>query len=53
MDKFKPILDRMAPMINIQIKTNYNLWISQDTLSLMKERDKLQKDAAETSDKNV
>ena len=53
MDKFKPILDRMAPMRNIQIKTNYNPWISQDTLSLMKERDKLQKDAAETSDKNI
>ena len=52
MDKFKPILGRLAPMRNIQVKTKYNPWISQDTISLMKDRDNLQKDAAQTGDKN-
>ena len=37
------ILDTMAPLKTIQIRTNYSPWLSKDTLDLMKERDKQQK----------
>ena len=44
------ILDTMAPIRTIQVRTKYNPWISKITLNLMKERDDLQKKAAETKD---
>ena len=46
------ILDRMAPMRTIQVRSNYNPYISKETLLLMKERDELQKKASESKDKD-
>ena len=46
------ILDKMAPMKTVQIRTNFSPWISKETLEMMKERNKLQKLASETGDKN-
>ena len=40
----------MAPMKTIQIRKNYNPWVSQETLALMKQRDQLQKISRETGD---
>ena len=40
----------MAPMKTVQIRTNYNPWLSQLTKDLMEERDRLQKLAVETQD---
>ena len=42
----------MAPMRNIQIRKNYNSWISKDTLELMKERHNLQNIAGTSDDKD-
>ena len=46
--KLKFILDTLAPMKTIQIRTRYAPLLSKVTLELMKERDKQQKLAAET-----
>ena len=47
-DKITFILDTMAPMRTIQVRKKFAPWLSQATLDLMKERDQLQKLAAET-----
>ena len=47
-EKITTILDNMAPMRTVQIRTNYNPWLSQQTKDLMEERDSLHKKAAET-----
>ena len=47
------ILDMMAPMKTVQIRTNYNPWISPETKQLMKDRDDNQKLAAETHDPEI
>ena len=49
-DKITFVLDTMAPMRTIQIRTNYNPWLSQLTKDMMSERDRLHKLAAETQD---
>ena len=46
------ILDDMAPMRRIQIRTNYCPWISKETMTMIKERDRLQKQASETNSKD-
>ena len=51
-EKLTGILDKMAPLRTIQIRTNYNPFISEETLKMMKERDKLQKIASETKNKD-
>ena len=48
--KITSILDKMAPMKTVQVRTNYNPWISQETKTVMLERDELQKRAAEAGD---
>ena len=47
-EKITSILDTMAPMRTIQVRKKFAPWLSQATLDLMKERDQLQKLAAET-----
>ena len=47
-DKITFILDTMAPMRTIQVRKKFAPWLSKVTLDLMKERDTLQKLAAET-----
>ena len=42
-EKLTGILDKMAPLKTIQIRKNYNPFISKETLKMMRERDKLQK----------
>ena len=42
------ILDTMAPMKTIQVRTRYAPWLSKQTIQLMKERDQQQKTASET-----
>ena len=42
------ILDTLAPMKTIQVRTRYAPWLSTCTVSLMKERDRQQKIASET-----
>ena len=49
-DKITFILDEMAPMKTIQIRSNYNPWLSQQTKDMMEERDRMQKLAVETKD---
>ena len=51
-DKLTFILDTMAPMRTIQVRKKYAPWLSKTTLELMKERDKLQKIAVETKDRD-
>ena len=46
------ILDQMAPMKTVQIRTNYIPWLSQLTKDLMQERDRLQKLAVETKNQD-
>ena len=46
------ILDEMAPMRTIQIRTKYNQFISKETLEMMKNRDNLLKIASETKNKD-
>ena len=50
--KITEILDEMAPMRTIQVRKNYSPWISKETLSMMKERDELQKLASETKSRD-
>ena len=47
-DKITFILDSMAPLRTIQVRTSYAPWLSKETINLMKERDTLQKKASET-----
>ena len=47
-EKLTFILDTMAPMKTIQVRKKYVPWLSKATLNLMKERDALQKNAAES-----
>ena len=42
------ILDEMAPMRTLQIRTNYAPWLSEETLELIKARDEAHKVAVET-----
>ena len=46
------ILDEMAPMKTIQIRSNYSPWLCKDTLDLMRARDEVQKLAAETKSRD-
>ena len=45
-NKITTILDRMAPIKTVLVRTNYNLCLSQKTKDLMKERDDTQKQAS-------
>ena len=45
------ILDTMAPMKTIQVRTKYAPWISKNTLDLIKERNIQQQIASETNDR--
>ena len=47
-DKITCILDVMAPMRTIQVRTLYAPWLTKETIALMKERDQSQKIAALT-----
>ena len=49
-EKITTILDIMAPMRTVQVRTNYAPWLSQATKDLMSERDKLQERAAQSKD---
>ena len=51
-EKLTVILDDMAPMKSIQIRTNYAPWLSRDTMELMKARDEVQKLASETKSRD-
>ena len=51
-EKRVAILDQMAPMKTVQIRTNYIPWLSQLTKDLMQERDRLQKLAVETKNQD-
>ena len=44
--KITSILDQMAPMRTVQVRSNCNPWISQETKDFMKKRDETQKKAA-------
>lgn len=46
--KLTTILDKMAPMKNFQVRTQYLPWLSQNTKNKMQERDEAQKIASET-----
>ena len=46
--KITSILDTMAPIRTVQVRTNYAPWLSQETKNLMSERDSLQSRAAKT-----
>ena len=50
--KLTEILDEMAPMRSIQVRTNYAPWLCKDTLELMKSRDQVQKLASETKSRS-
>ena len=47
-NKITFILDTLAPMKTVQVRTKYAPWLSKHTIELMKERNKLQKIASET-----
>ena len=47
-NKITFILDTLAPMKNIQVRTRYAPWLSKQTIELMKERNHHQKVASET-----
>ena len=49
--KLTSILDEIAPMRRIQLRQNYNPWISQETLNLMKERDDLNEKASNSGNR--
>ena len=49
-DKITTVLDSMAPMRTVQVRTNYAPWLSQDTKHMMSERDSLQRRAARTKE---
>ena len=44
------ILNTMAPLKTIQIKSKYNPWISEETKVMMNERDKLHEEACKNGD---
>ena len=46
--KITRILDIMAPIRTVQVRTNYFPWLSQETKNMMSERDSLQSRAAKT-----
>ena len=46
--KLTMILDKIAPVKKIQVRTNYAPWISEPTKSLIKKRNEAQKQASET-----
>ena len=47
-NKITSILDTMAPIRTVQVRTNYAPWLSQETKELMSERDTLQSRAAKS-----
>ena len=47
-EKITLILEPMAPLRTVQVRTSYAPWLSKETITLMKERDMLQKKAAES-----
>ena len=47
-NKITFILDTLAPMKTIQVRTKYAPWLSKHTIELMKERNRKQKVASET-----
>ena len=48
--KISSILDKMAPIKNIQVRTKYAPWMSENTKQRLKERNEAQKIAVETND---
>ena len=48
-NKITSILDTMAPMRTVQIRTNYAPWLTQETKNLMSEIDTLQSIAAQSN----
>ena len=46
------VLDTMAPLKTIQIRTKYAPWLIKHTVELMKERNMQQKKASETNDRD-
>ena len=49
-EKLSAILDTMAPLKTIQVRSKYAPWLSQDTKNLMKERNAAQDTATKTRD---
>ena len=49
-DRLTDILDTMAPIKTIQVRTKYAPWLSNTTKKLMEERNKAQTNATETKD---
>ena len=49
-DEITQILDVMAPIKVIQVRTNYAPWLSKSTKDLMKIRDLAQRKASESND---
>ena len=47
-DKIRFILDAMAPLNTIQVRTNYNPWLSDLTKDMIKKRDILHKRAIDS-----
>ena len=47
-NKITNILDIMAPIKTVQVRTNYAPWLSEETRNLMSERNSLQSRAAQT-----
>ena len=47
-NKITSILDIMAPIKTVQVRTNYVPWLSQETKNMMNDRDLLQSKAAKT-----
>ena len=50
---FKDISNKHAPLRSYRVKANSQPWISQDIVNLMKERDKLYKEAISTDNDNL
>ena len=49
-EKISKILDELAPIKTIQIRTRYAPWLTKETKALIKERNNVQKLAAESGD---
>ena len=47
-NKITNILDIMAPIKTVQVRTNYAPWLSEETRNLMSERNSLHSRAAQT-----
>ena len=47
-DKLNSILDRMAPVITVQVRTKYAVWLSENTKYKIRERNEARKKAEET-----